>query len=184
MWSFLKQVLEFPWWQGIAGVAQIIAAVFALVTIRQARRMILIAEAERKATAAERLKATMPNWEVEGVINLDEQIIVVRLQNVGPGTALFPILADFKPERKNPVLTSFETPGAAGPRQTVRPGEVLNIRLDPNAPGATNLPGHPCEGDLVVTSGTLYTDRTKTCFRVMPSGGGLYRCVQTSPRLD
>lgn len=45
-----------PWWQGVAGIAQIIAAVFAIVTIIQARKTIRQAEEERRLSAA-------PEWD-------------------------------------------------------------------------------------------------------------------------
>ena len=49
-----------PWWQGVAGIAQMLAAIFAVVTIIQARKTIREAEAERKLSVA-------PDWDIAGV---------------------------------------------------------------------------------------------------------------------
>ena len=49
--------LSLPWWQGLAGIAQIIAAVLTVVAVREARRATHEIERQRRDTEA-------PSWEV------------------------------------------------------------------------------------------------------------------------
>lgn len=56
--------LEHRWWQRVAGIAQIIAAVFAAYTIWQAQKTIKMAEEERRASARPIWSFVPTSWSV------------------------------------------------------------------------------------------------------------------------
>ena len=85
-WHFL----EAPWWQGVAGITQIIAGILALITILQAIQMIRKAEKQRRESVA-------ADWEVldyssQKTLNGGEKIARVSssivLINTGFGNAI------------------------------------------------------------------------------------------------
>jgi hypothetical protein len=88
--ELIKQVLSHPIWQGVAGVAQIAAAVLALIAVRQATRIINLAEDERR-------KAIEPAWEIVGRQHIGSYTLqrtpwfvstyMITLRNVGAGPA-------------------------------------------------------------------------------------------------
>ena len=124
-WAVVHAYLEFDWWQGIAGIAQIAACVFALWTINEMRK-------ERRA-------AIRPHVEVYQVNLLsahpvDMQYIQflhwIRLINYGPGSAQ-DCQVVFEPSNGNEPVSlcpagyspGFNTPGRW------RADEIINVHL-------------------------------------------------------
>src|SRR5215831_5459052 len=104
MWDLLRHILEFSGWQGIAGIAQVLAAVFALLAVRQARTMIQTAESER-------LQSTLPLWEPDGVPHIVNDIMLYFiLRNVGRGAALDPLVR-YVTDDGNPAEVTIHVEG-------------------------------------------------------------------------
>lgn len=84
MKEWLQWLLSRPVWQGLAGIAQGIAAILAVVAVWQAKRMLRQNEHARHALVAPEWVITNDANRVEGV---QVAIVDIRLQNVGFGPA-------------------------------------------------------------------------------------------------
>jgi len=79
-------LLNQEWWQGVAGIAQIMAGVLALVTVWQAKRMMAQASEERELLVA-------PDWDYTGYDasprTLEEWVVKMSFRNSGFGPARY-----------------------------------------------------------------------------------------------
>src|SRR5258708_32130951 len=79
---FLKRFLTLPLWQGLAGLAQMLAAVLTVVMVYQTRRMLRQADRARLASVA-------PEWEITNnanrLVGAEASLAEIDLQNVGLG---------------------------------------------------------------------------------------------------
>ncbi len=81
--------LDEPWWQGIAGIAQIIAAALTIRAVQQSQHMIRQADQQRTEAEQARRAAVAPAWEV---ISADARVTDhtganISLRNIGNGPA-------------------------------------------------------------------------------------------------
>lgn len=124
--NFLKWFLTWPFWQGIAGVAQTLAAVFAIITILQARKMLRQGENAQLASVA-------PDWQLANDANRLQGVQVsqadIRLQNVGFGPACnFNVTFISNNNRHLNCITSHSSP-RGGNVTTIFPDEELHVGL-------------------------------------------------------
>ena len=124
--NFLKWFLTWPLWQGIAGVAQTLAAVFAIITILQARKMLRQGENAQFASVA-------PDWRIANDANRLHGLQVsqadIQLQNVGFGPAcnFSATFISNNNRHLNCITSCTSMRGANVP--TIFPDEELHIEL-------------------------------------------------------
>lgn len=153
--------LEARWWQGVAGIAQILAAILSMITILQARKVIAQAEEQRKLSVA-------PDWEVveeasEGYVTGDNKRIArIALLNTGSGPARHPTRR-FEPRNGNHPSIRHVIREAQGrrysPSSVVPPNGLLTVRL-------TWYIGKPLDGLLTLTYDTRFGETKDATFSV------------------
>jgi len=149
--------LEAAWWQGIAGIAQILAAIFAVVTILQARKTIEQADKERRFSVA-------PDW---GFVGTNTPItnrfkppppsltVTIEFVNMGFGPARR-VGVFFQPDNMNePTHISW----SSGEYGVVPSGRFLRVSL-------TVHKGKPLDGSLSIECTTRFGDGVTRQFRV------------------
>jgi len=163
-------LLQASWWQGIAGIAQILAAVFAVVTIVQARRTIKQADEERRLSVA-------PDWDLldagEAVARTPESVgLFARFANTGLGPARN-IEVSFQSKNGNEFLgvewagTLFyherknwlHLPEMLTLGKVIRSGELLDVELFWEG-------GLSLDGVLSIESATRFGNRVRHQFHV------------------
>lgn len=121
--SWVCWVLEQNWWQGIAGIAQIVAGVLAMWTVRQSRKAIRQADEERK-------RSVRPDWHYTGGTDHPAKDSLIRtgikLTNVGRGPAWHPEVA-YKPCNENQVHSIRGRPAGDKPGAVVYQKSPYNI---------------------------------------------------------
>jgi hypothetical protein len=117
------ELLTGPWWQGVAGLAQIIAVVFSVWAIRQANLAL------RQSDAARR-EAVAPAWDLVSQQNRVDpnsgQVqTTLQLLNTGAGSARNCTVA-FTPSL-SPDVERIECQGTRGWGRVIVPGDVLYV---------------------------------------------------------
>ena len=172
-------MLDAPWWQGIAGIAQILAAIFAIVSIIQARKTIRQAEEDRH-------NAVAPDWSVasiedhRGLGRATEVEQYAEFRNSGWGPARR-VHAEFRPEngnREKSLRCEFFFPGGS-----VVPADTVDI-----APGSQfrlsfgwALDG-PLQGQLIIHCITRFGRQVSQGFALQTYVEGSYaKCRLEAP---
>jgi hypothetical protein len=142
----VDELLRAPWWTGAGGIAQIIAGIFALWTVRQASIALRQAEASRR-------EAVAPDWDVlhRDLLCRGDEVVDTDLQLINTG---------YGPAR------------AAGATYVARPtGGALELRTGPLNHGQPILPewtldirftwrkDDPPNGDIAVSCRSRFGDR-------------------------
>lgn len=137
----MSDILAQPWWQGVAGIAQILAALFAIMSIFLALVSILLAARTIKQAQAERHEAVAPDWRVADIHDAQahpsEPSKVesrIHLQNQGWGPARF-VDVQFEPQNGNPATSlrcSYVFPSGKSVRAReaeIPPGSQVEVLL-------------------------------------------------------
>ena len=152
--TWLGNLLSHGWWQGVAGIAQILASILSVITVIQARKTIAQAEEQRKLSVA-------PDWEVvehfseSDTTGSNMRIARIALLNSGSGPARHPAVR-FEPRNDN--RPSRISPGIQGakrrysPSSVVPPMHLLTIRR-------TWYIDKPLDGLLILTYETRFGER-------------------------
>ena len=147
-----------PWWQGVAGIAQIVAAIFAIITIIQARKTIKQAEGERRLSVA-------PDWDVvnagigghRGGHNTDRLGLVFTNTGFGPARS---VVVWYEPRNETKPTCMLEKDLATiSPLRVVPPMSRMRVHLEWPA-------GKLLDGLLFVECTTRLGDRMKHEFHV------------------
>jgi len=124
LWLLIGTLRE-DWWQGIAGIAQILAGSLAAYTIIQARKVIQQADEERRLSVAPDWRADR-YWSVAEDEDVAESKVRIELVNAGFGCAVDPHFS-FTPD--NNIV-----PGSVGGQVphglTIFPGKTMKINLN------------------------------------------------------
>lgn len=155
-------ILHEPWWQGLGGMAQIVAGFFALYTIMQAGQMMRDAKKERQDSVA-------PAWGIVSVGTVEDGRItpvrknVATFDNVGRGPAY---LLDMRFESTNG--NEFTNYPLTGSQNVVGADGVVSFTLDWNDT-------QPPEGRLVLAATSSVGQRVVHRFqlRTVERGGRL-----------
>lgn len=158
-----RSLLREQWWQGVAGIAQIVAAILALKTIRQAKKTIEQADEER------RLQVN-PDWEVlehqtRPQVGAPLRSSQLMLYNTGFGAARG-LEVEFRPHNANP-LDKIDVLVSAG----MDPLRVLHrTRLVPSGHTVTlefSWYSHsPIDGLLILSYETRFGEKKETHFHL------------------
>jgi hypothetical protein len=157
MTNFLRWFLTLPLWQGIAGLAQALAAILTIVAIDQARRVL------RQGDKA-RLDSVAPDWQIANDANQLKGVAVcladIYLQNVGFGPACnFQVRFLTHNDHHQGCIN-----GLSGPRganiATIFPDEQLHIGLRLDADQG------PMDGTLVVECYSRLGEKITRHYRV------------------
>jgi len=124
--NFVKWFLTLPLWQGIAGVAQAVAAILAIVTILQARKMLRQGERAQFASVA-------PDWMIANEANhlhgVQVSLADIYLENVGFGPACkFKVTFASNNNHHQNCITSHSSPRGANVN-TIFQGEAMHVQL-------------------------------------------------------
>ncbi len=160
--TWLANLLSHGWWQGVAGIAQILAAILSMITVIQARKTIAQADEEqRKLSVA-------PDWEVveqsskSYTTGSNMRIARIALLNSGSGPGRHSAIR-FEPRNDNrPSRISPGIQGAKGrysPSSVVPPMHLLTIRR-------TWCIDKPLDGLLILTYETRFGERKDVAFPV------------------
>lgn len=84
----VRSILAADWWQGVAGMAQIIAAFLAVYSIRQGTKMLREAEQQREAAVAPVVSFVREQLMSAQYLSNGNSRTVLELRNVGSGPAL------------------------------------------------------------------------------------------------
>ena len=145
--------LEYPWWQGVAGIFQILAGIFAIITILQARKMQKQAEKERRESVA-------PDWEIieyRTTCNMYEVksniVWDIAFENTGLGLAKNPSV-NFIPDDKSKKF-EISPPGTdiahfKGKGRFFHPEDWVKVHL------SFHVSQLPLSGIIVITCNSRY----------------------------
>lgn len=173
--------LSLKWWTGFGGVAQAVAAVFSLVAVWQARKMLRVAEDERHEWAACRWSCSGGSQPEPDSRNPERIKVWMRVHNTGPGTSL-DTQAQFTHDGSHQVR--WETRGRLDSGRVVPAGELLDIALEWSLP-ANPQPPLSLSGLLslrwTTRLGRKMSQRWAVCCEARaernPNGVGLWRCA-------
>ena len=155
--DFLSQV----WWQGVGGIAQAIAAVLALIAIKQARKMLRLAEEERRFAVAPdwdiQTAEARPGWRKEAG-DPTQRHGAIQLWNSGLGSARKPTIGSAPFNGNRPIQSDCR---GMGPKPyAVRPGNLLAIDIWWNV-------DRPLDGLLTLTCETRLGQRVSSKFHLL-----------------
>lgn len=155
--NFLRWFLTLPFWQGIAGLAQALAAVLTIVTIDQARRVLRQGEKAQLASVA-------PDWQIANEANrlngVQVSLANIELQNVGFGPACnFEVKFVTHNNHHQGCITSHSSPRGAN-IMTIFPDEKLHIGL------RLEQDEGPMDGTLVVECHSRLGEKITRRYRV------------------
>jgi len=152
----VSDLLRARWWQGVAGIAQILAAVFAIVTIIQARKTIRQADEERRFSVG-------PDWDLVKTVfpmrrlgaGTSSMLVMLEFSNTGFGPARQTHVC-FRPRNGNEPFGLSWTP--QDPKVVPASG-VLQVRFGVNK-------GKPLDGELVIESTSRFGELVHCGFEV------------------
>jgi hypothetical protein len=161
-WIISKpSILSHGYWQGIAGMAQVIAAILTIVVVIQTWAMLNRADDARREAEAARRESANPDWEA---INKDKTGFqnIVTLLNTGSGPAKnievsLDLETPITEDNRQQVLRILDYKSSSGNQRIVPIDNTLTMNL---------VSGTPSSGLLKVKSTTRFGDTVITTFRV------------------
>lgn len=158
--TWLANLLSQAWWQGIGGIAQTVAAVLTVIAIKQARKMLKLAEEERRFAVAPdwdiQAAEAKPGWRKAG--DPTQRYGKIQLWNSGLGSARNPTMV-FAPNNGNHPIQS-DCRGMGPKPYAVLPGGLLAIDIWWNV-------DRPLDGLLTVSCETRLGQRVSSEFHLL-----------------
>ena len=154
----VSDLLRAPWWQGVAGLAQIIAAILAVWTIRQARKTILLADEERKLSVRpdwDLMENKLPFGPPRAAAGQDFMPVRLEFSNTGFGPAR-QLRIHFQSTNGN---EPFGLGCNVGPMGTILANGRLQVSFTVNQ-------GEPLDGQLVIESTSRFDEQVSCRFLV------------------
>lgn len=171
LWDIASSLKE-DWWQGIAGIAQIMAGILAAYTIWQARKMISQADEQRRFSVRpewEKSRET-PKMNMLWAAEPNLRRIEIRLRNSGWGPARKP-RASFEPQNNNkPHQLDYMGYGGEGlPPSAVFPEQHFQINI-------SWYSDKPLDGLLTVTYESRLEEGLQRRFHLRTWSDGVRTC--------